>query len=377
MPARYRESEAKTVCRPARVVDPWFVSQYGMNLYCGCEHACLYCDGRAEKYRVEGDFAADIVVKRNAPTVLRREISRIREPGFVFLGGGVCDAYQPAEATFGLARQALELLDRFAFPVHVLTKSTLVQRDFDLLDGIRDKTRVILSFSIQTTDDAIRERFEPGAAPIEERFRVLRDAKQRGYATGIMGMPVLPGISDRPQDIDALFSRAVRAGVDFVLCGGLTLRPGAQTESYLAAVEAHDASLLEGYRKLYRQRRASGRGDSRYYARLEQRFDEARRRHGLPGRIPRRIFHGLIPQYTEVAVLMEHASFEQGLGPVFEPARWSLLQWARNRLARERRLLVQELEREFLSMLDDGSIRSLPQMSEEAVELMRKLVAKG
>ena len=159
MPRKCHEIDAKTVTRTTGVTDPWFLGRFGMNLYRGCEHACRYCDGRAERYRVEGDFARDIQVKRNAVAVLERELSRIREPGFVFVGGGVSDAYQPAEEVYGLARGALEVSLARGLPVHVLTKSTLVARDLDLLQAVRDEAGVaILSMSIQTVDDDLRAR---------------------------------------------------------------------------------------------------------------------------------------------------------------------------------------------------------------------------
>jgi len=378
----YREIDAKTVSRGSGLVDPWFLGRYGMNLYRGCEHACAYCDGRAEKYRVDGSFDHDIVVKRNALAILARELVRLREPGFLFVGGGVSDAYQPAERKYELARGALAIaLDRH-LPVHVLTKSALVERDFDVLVDIQRARGAILSFSIQTVDDSIRERFEPGAIPIAERFRLLERAKLRGLATGVMAMPVLPGISDQPHAVDALFARASDAGVDFVLAGGLTLRPGVQMDSYLRVVREHDASLLDGYQKLYRARRASGTGDSRYYDRLERRFHEASVRHGLPGRIPRALFQGRVPLYTEIAVLLEHEEFmagrldrpRRGLGA----AGWAIQKWAKNRFARDARRRVLDaaaVEREFTSMLDDGTLTAIPGVHQAALTAARALAS--
>ena len=116
---RYRQVQAKTICRRHGFVDPWFLGSFGMNLYRGCEHGCLYCDGRAERYYVEGDFARDIAIKSNALEVLARELGRLKAPGFAFVGGGVCDGYQPAEERYGLARGALELALEHGLPVHV------------------------------------------------------------------------------------------------------------------------------------------------------------------------------------------------------------------------------------------------------------------
>ncbi len=140
-----REIPARSLLRKQKRVDSWFLSRCGMNLYRGCGHDCAYCDGRAEKYAVEGEFGAEVEVKVNAVELLRRELgpaARRRESapsGFVLLGGGVGDSYQPAEERYGLARRALELLLELGRPVHVLTKSALVERDLDLLARIHER----------------------------------------------------------------------------------------------------------------------------------------------------------------------------------------------------------------------------------------------
>ena len=127
--------EAKSILRKYKRIDSWFISRYGMNLYRGCLHDCAYCDGRAEKYQVAGNFGQDIVVKTNAIEILRRELNphRRRIPltrGFIILGGGVGDSYQPVENTYHLARKTLELLYQYHWPVHILTKSTRVRPIF-------------------------------------------------------------------------------------------------------------------------------------------------------------------------------------------------------------------------------------------------------
>ena len=146
-------SAAKSLLRRQKRVDSWFLSRCGMNLYRGCGHDCAYCDGRAENYAVEGEFGAEVEVKVNAVELLRRELApaprrRGSAPsGFVLLGGGVGDSYQPAEERYGLARRALELLLELGRPVHVLTKSALVERDLDLLARIHERSRAIVSMS--------------------------------------------------------------------------------------------------------------------------------------------------------------------------------------------------------------------------------------
>ncbi len=97
-----KETEAKSILRKHKKIDSWFLSRYGMNLYRGCTHNCVYCDGRAEGYYVEGEFGKDVVVKVNAVEILKKELDpkRKRIPfkrGFILVGGGVGDSYQPIE----------------------------------------------------------------------------------------------------------------------------------------------------------------------------------------------------------------------------------------------------------------------------------------
>jgi DNA repair photolyase len=167
------------------------------------------------------------------------------------LGGGVTDAYQGVETRYRLARSVLELAARHRFAVHVLTKSALVRRDLDLLAEINAKSRAILSFSIVTCDDAVRQAYEPHAAPIEARFEVLEQARALGIHTGVMAMPILPGISDSPKQLEALFSRAARAKVDFMLASGLTLRRGRQKEAFFETVARHHPERLSICQRLF------------------------------------------------------------------------------------------------------------------------------
>ncbi len=361
MAARYQLITARSLARPSGTVDPWLLGRFGLNLYRGCEHACAYCEGRAERYRVPGDFAADIQVKVNAPELLERELSRVREPGFLLLGGGVCDAYQPAEAEFLLARRALELVHARGLSVHVLTKSALVERDLDLLTSINRRQRAIVSFSLTATNERLREQYEPGAAPFAERLRLLRRAKALGLGTGVMAMPLLPGLSDQPEALTALLAAVREAGADFVCLSGLTVRPGIQQRALLDALERHDPDLLPGYRRLYREGRASGAPDRRYAARLERRAADALAASGLPGRIPWRLFHRQLPLYAELGVLLEHRGYEAGEdgagdGPSAR-AGMAVQLWARERLGRTRsRTAFREVESELVWLARMGTL---------------------
>ncbi|PKP54868.1 hypothetical protein CVT91_17795, partial [Candidatus Atribacteria bacterium HGW-Atribacteria-1] len=173
-----RETEAKSILRKYKKIDSWFISRYGMNLYRGCIHNCIYCDGRSEGYYVDGEFGEDVTIKVNAVEILRRELDpkRKRAPfkrSFIMIGGGVGDSYQPIEEKYQLSRRALELVDEYNFPVHVLTKSTLIKKDIDILKKINKKSRTIISFSFSSVDDKISAIFEPGVPPPSERLKTL------------------------------------------------------------------------------------------------------------------------------------------------------------------------------------------------------------
>jgi DNA repair photolyase len=372
--ARHLEVEAKSIVRAGGGADPWFLGRFGTNLFRGCEHGCLYCDGRAERYRVDGDFARDIQVKVNALELIEQELSRAREPGFVLVGGGVCDAWQPAEERYRLARGVLELALKMRFPVHVLTKSALVERDLDLLERINQERRAILSFSITSVDERLREEFEPGAAPFAERFRILERARERGIATGVMAMPLLPGLSDQPDHVLALVARAASAGARFVCFAGLTLRPGVQQETYLAALRARHADLLPGYQALYHAQRKSGAPDPRYSDRLHRRCREALAGHGLPGRIPHDVFAGLIPTYSEVAVLLEHEDAEGCQGGAKAAASWAIQKWAQKKLGRLRGpRAYREVEAAFEMAVRSGALAKELGFTAEVAQRVREV----
>lgn len=378
----WRERDVKSVLLVRSATDAWFVAPYGLNLYRGCEHGCAYCDGRAEKYHVEGDFARDIVVKRNALDLVPRELDRLPEPGFLFVGGGVSDSWQPAEVRYRLARGVLELaLDR-GIPVHVLTKSALVERDLDLLERIAARSRAILCFSIQTVDEGLRQAMEPGAAPLETRWRILRDARARGIATGVMASPVLPGLSDTPEAIDALVARAAAEGVRFVLGSGLTLRPGVQKDAMFAAVARIRPDLLPGYEKVYRSDRQSGVANPIYYQRVAARFKQALARHAMPAVLPLDVWRGFVPRYVEVALRLDHEVGFLDDGTPRARHLWdaasTLLTWAHaRRLARRGPERWRDVERELWDHVRRGDVSRHIQVDPRAIPFIERFTREA
>ena len=244
-----REIEAKSILRKYKKIDSWFISRYGMNLYRGCTHNCIYCDGRAEGYYVDGEFGQDVTAKVNAIEILRRELDpkRKRIPfkrSFVMIGGGVGDSYQPIEETYQLSRRALELIDEYDFPIHMLTKSTLIKRDIDILKKINKKNRAIVSFSFSSVNDEISAIFEPGVPPPSERLKTLTFFKNEGIACGMFLLPVIPFITDTPELMEETIRKASEVGLDFIIFGGMTLKEGRQKDYFFKTLKNIIQNLL-------------------------------------------------------------------------------------------------------------------------------------
>jgi DNA repair photolyase len=281
-----REIQAKTLLGAMAKPDPWFGIKYTMNLYRGCTHRCIYCDSRSECYQIE-DFDGEVLVKVNAPDLLRRELARKRIKGYIGTGS-MNDPYMPLEREIGLTRRALEIIAEFGFPVHVLTKSDLVLRDMDVLQTINDGATAaspggVVSFTVTTTDDDLARKLEPGAPAPSARFRALETFAARGIRTGVMLMPVLPFIEDNADNITAVVTRAHACGASHVVPGfGVTLRDR-QRLYYYQQLDRLFPGLRGRYERAFGQRyHAAACGTPQ----LEAVFAELTDRYGLQRCVP-------------------------------------------------------------------------------------------
>jgi DNA repair photolyase len=307
------EIQAKSVLIKRKFIDSWFVSRYGMNLYRGCRHNCAYCDGRAEGYYVEGEFGRDVQVKVNAAEILRKELdpARRRKPlkgGYFFLGGGVGDSYQYLEETYRLSRRALELMVEFGYPVQILTKSTLVHRDLDLLEEINSHSRALVCFSISSVDERISRIYEPGVPSPAERLDTLKLFKSRGIPCALFLLPVIPFLTDNEDLIEQALQAATDAGVDYLIFGGMTLKQGRQSEHFLDTVTRHHPDLVAEYGKIYRGDRW-GQAAGGYYRRLHRRLGRIADRYDLPLRMPVELFTDLLEDRDRVVVILEQMDY--------------------------------------------------------------------
>lgn len=250
--------EIKAALKKRATPDTYFPAKYSFSPYQACEHSCKYCDGRAEKYYVQGNFEKDIVIRKNIPQVLNIELKKIREKGLISIGSGVSDPYQPVEKDEKITRKALEIIYENGFPCSIMTKSSLVTRDLDIIEKINRDNGFYLMISITSLDDNIRKVFEPNASSFQERVETLKLFKERGIRIGALAMPFLPFITDAKENITKLFDKLKEIQIDFIMPGGLTLRPGIQKSTFLKVIEEYSPDLLEKYNYLYHENKQSG-----------------------------------------------------------------------------------------------------------------------
>ena len=223
---------------------------FGMNIYRGCTHGCIYCDSRSRCYQFTHAFE-DIEVKRNAPELLERALRSKRQKCMIGTGS-MSDPYMHCEEQLGLTRKCLEIILRHGFGAAIQTKSDRILRDIDLLDEINRSSRCVVQMTLTTYDEALCKIVEPNVCPTQRRIEVLEAMRERGIPTIVWLSPILPFLNDTEENIRAILQACVRAGVTGVICFGmgLTLREG-DREYYYAALDRHFPGLARRYAERY------------------------------------------------------------------------------------------------------------------------------
>ncbi len=195
-----------------------------INPYRGCEHGCVYCYARPFHeylgFSAGLDFETKIMVKENAPELLRRELSKPKWQPQVIALSGVTDCYQPAERRFRITRGCLEVLAEFRNPVGIVTKNHLVTRDADVLGELAKFNAVIVFISVTTLDPTLTPKLEPRAALPAMRLRAIEELTAAGVPVGVLVAPVIPAITDH--EMPAILAAARKAGA--VTAGYVPLR---------------------------------------------------------------------------------------------------------------------------------------------------------
>lgn len=212
----------------------WFGTDHTVNLYRGCCHGCLYCDSRSDCYR-NPDFD-QVTAKADALRILRDELARKVRPAFIGMGA-MSDPYNPFEEELLLTRHALELIDAYDCGVSVDTKSGLIVRDIDLYQSIQTHSPVICKITVTTVDEELAAKVEPRAPSPARRLEAIRKLAEAGIFCGVLLMPVLPFLEDRPEQVLSVVDRSADAGAKFIYSGfGVTMRQG-QREHFLRELD--------------------------------------------------------------------------------------------------------------------------------------------
>jgi DNA repair photolyase len=255
--------------------------QWTINPYRGCSHACTYCFARNTHTYLDldsgRDFDTRIVVKVNAPDLLRRELAASRWRGEHIAMGTNVDCYQRAEGRYRLMPPIIETLRDHANPFSILTKGTLILRDLELLRQAADVTTVGLAVSIGFLDEKLWRSVEPGTPSPRRRLDVVRALTDAGFAVGVLMAPVLPALTDTSEEIEGTVAAIASAGGASVTPIPLHLRPGAR-EWYLGWLRRSRPDLIRRYQELY-ERGAYAPGP--YQREVTARVRTAARRHGL------------------------------------------------------------------------------------------------
>ncbi len=190
---------------------------YSMNPYQGCEHGCIYCYARNSfeywGYSAGVDFESKILVKKDAPRLLRAFLMNPKWDCVPIGVSGNTDCYQPAERRFRITRQLLEVCNEFNQPVGIITKNAGILRDKDLLQEMASKKLVSVLMSITSFDETLRRAMEPRTTTGKQRIRVIRELSRAGVPAGVMLGPMIPGLNDH--EMPAILKAGSEAGASF------------------------------------------------------------------------------------------------------------------------------------------------------------------
>jgi DNA repair photolyase len=246
----YREEP----CRSALNRVKGMAFEWSLNPYMGCVHRCTFCYVRAFEQRADRPsddrYGASIRVKVNVVDVLRRELARASWEGDSVAVGAATDPYQPAEGRYRLTRGCIEAFAEASNPFSLITRGPMIIRDLDVLTEAASRAKVSITFSIPTLDEEVWRKTEPSTAHPRQRLRAVKELVDAGIKVGVGMAPILPGISDRPEQLREVVKAAREAGATGVWTNVLFLRPGTR-EHFLDHLAEDWPEQLEHYDRLY------------------------------------------------------------------------------------------------------------------------------
>lgn len=288
---------SKTILNKTKRRDPWFLDDYTINPYSGCSFNCLFCYIRGSKYGEH--MERSVAVKENAIELLDKQLSlRAKKNQYgIIVVSSATEPYLQFEDELQMTRKILERILRYRFPVHIITRSDLVTRDFDILREINQQAvlppdlegklpaKAIITFSFSTLDDELGQIFEPGATPPSQRLRCLEKTIGAGFHSGVSLMPLLPLISDSPDHLESFYSTFAKAGAKYIFPASITLFGDSSSSGKtltLRAVEKHFPLLFDEFSKLF----SNGfQVDKNYMKAFNKRVSDIKDKYNIPDRI--------------------------------------------------------------------------------------------
>ncbi len=355
-----------------------------LNIYQGCYHNCSYCDGKSEEYFMHDDYTETIRAKINAPALLekylvdqgffpinrettntlidfvkgsRRDFVRSIKPKFIIsIFGNICDVYQPAEDELHITRQILQIAYDYGFPVRILTKNVLVMRDLDLIKKINQDSFARVAFTITLANPKDQLIFEPKASSTDERFEALNQLREEGIPAGVYITPVIPWIGDTDKNLNKLFIRLKQAKAEFVITGGLTLKPGRNKEDFMNTINHFYPEYYDQFHELYSNDSEYGQPDIKAWEKYNLQNPIKKGFHmckefGLSFYEPRYIPEGTIRSNLEISTILSRIAFL--MGEIYEES------WKKAYELRETAIELENYQRDLSSMSMD-EILSLP-----------------
>ena len=257
MGVNFHEVRARSILN--HVPGSSFGFNWTINAFRGCTHSCVFCFARRTHpylgFDAGRDFEREIVVKVNAPEVLRAELARPSWRRDLVAIGTNTDPYQWAESRYRFMPEILAALERHSTPVSVLTKSSLVMRDVEIFERIAKKLEISVNLSVPTLDERAWRATEPHTPHPRKRLEAVAELRRRGIPSGVLVAPLMPGINDAPEQVEPIVELAREAGATFL--GGVALHlRGEVRDVFFGWLEQKRPDLLPRYRRLYPQGRA-------------------------------------------------------------------------------------------------------------------------
>ena len=298
MRVEYREEPCKSALNPVKGMG----FKWSLNPYMGCVHRCTFCYVRHFEHRSDRPsddrYGTSIRVKTNVADVLRKELARASWEREHIAIGAATDPYQPAEGRYKLTRACLEALRDAANPFSIITRGPMIVRDLDVLAEAAKRASVSVTFSVPTVDEEVWKRTEPSTAHPRQRLRAVRALVDAGIKAGVGMAPILPGISDRPEQLREVVRAAREAGATGVWANLLFLRPGTR-EHFLEHLAEDWPELLPSYEELYAEKAYLG---AELAKPVREQVSGLAREYGIRDRRPHRLAPPPEPEQLSLAV---------------------------------------------------------------------------